>query len=150
VYDNVAIALEVLGSPRASSARASARRSSASASRAAAATRRRALRRRAAARRDRPSDRGRAGARARGRAHGNLDPQLAIDILGLFEDIHETGTTVLFATHDRTLLDVRPRRIVILDEGKATDVPESRDEDVDDDDDDLVDEDWSDLDTEAA
>ena len=54
---------------------------------------------------------------------GNLDPQLAIDILGLFEDIHETGTTVLFATHDRSLLDVRPRRVVILDEGKATDVP---------------------------
>ncbi len=54
---------------------------------------------------------------------GNLDPQLAIDILGLFEDIHETGTTVLFATHDRTLLDVRPRRVVILDEGKATDAP---------------------------
>jgi cell division transport system ATP-binding protein len=54
---------------------------------------------------------------------GNLDPQLAIDILGLLEDIHETGTTVLFATHDRTLLDVRPRRVVILDEGKATDVP---------------------------
>jgi cell division transport system ATP-binding protein len=54
---------------------------------------------------------------------GNLDPQLAIDVLGLFEDIHETGTTVLFATHDRTLLDVRARRIVVLDEGKATDVP---------------------------
>src|SRR5689334_21128821 len=53
---------------------------------------------------------------------GNLDPQLAIDILGLFEDIHETGTTVLFATHDRTLLDVRPRRVVVLDDGKATDV----------------------------
>jgi cell division transport system ATP-binding protein len=54
---------------------------------------------------------------------GNLDPQLAIDILGLFEDIHESGTTVLFATHDRTLLDVRPRRVVVLDDGKATDVP---------------------------
>src|SRR5262245_58416173 len=54
---------------------------------------------------------------------GNLDPQLAIDTLGLFEDIHEAGTTVLFASHDRTLLDVRPRRIVVLDEGKATDVP---------------------------
>jgi cell division transport system ATP-binding protein len=55
---------------------------------------------------------------------GNLDPQLAIDILGLFEEIHETGTTVLFATHDRTLLEVRPRRIVVLDEGKAIDVPQ--------------------------
>jgi cell division transport system ATP-binding protein len=54
---------------------------------------------------------------------GNLDPQLAIDVLGLFEEINENGTTVLFATHDRTLLEVRPRRVVILDEGKAIDVP---------------------------
>jgi cell division transport system ATP-binding protein len=59
---------------------------------------------------------------------GNLDPQLAIDILGLLEDINETGVTVLFATHDRTLLDVRPRRVVVLDEGKAIDVPEGLDE----------------------
>ena len=54
---------------------------------------------------------------------GNLDPQLALDILGLLEDINETGVTVLFATHDRSLLDVRPRRVVVLDEGRATDVP---------------------------
>jgi cell division transport system ATP-binding protein len=54
---------------------------------------------------------------------GNLDPQLANDILGLFEEINENGTTVLFATHDRTLLEVRPRRVVVLDEGKAIDVP---------------------------
>jgi cell division transport system ATP-binding protein len=54
---------------------------------------------------------------------GNLDPQLAIDVLGLFEEVHESGTTVLFATHDRTLLEVRARRVVILDEGKAIDVP---------------------------
>jgi cell division transport system ATP-binding protein len=53
---------------------------------------------------------------------GNLDPQLATDILGLFEEIHETGTTVLFATHDRTLLEQRSRRVVVLDEGKAMDV----------------------------
>ncbi|MEM9693435.1 MAG: cell division ATP-binding protein FtsE, partial [Myxococcota bacterium] len=58
---------------------------------------------------------------------GNLDPQLAIDILGLFEDIHETGTTVVFATHDRSLLDVRPRRVVVLDEGRATDATEGID-----------------------
>ncbi len=53
---------------------------------------------------------------------GNLDPLLAVDILGLFEDIHETGVTVLFATHDRSLLDVRPRRIVVLDEGRTSDI----------------------------
>jgi cell division transport system ATP-binding protein len=52
---------------------------------------------------------------------GNLDPLLAVDILGLFEEINEQGTTVLFATHDRSLLDVRARRVVVLDEGKATD-----------------------------
>jgi cell division transport system ATP-binding protein len=55
---------------------------------------------------------------------GNLDPQLAVDILGLLEDIHSTGVTVLFATHDRSLLDIRPRRVVVLDEGRAFDVPQ--------------------------
>src|SRR6185503_6255579 len=54
---------------------------------------------------------------------GNLDPQLAIDILGLFEEINETGTTVLFATHDRSLLEVRAHRIIVLDDGRAIDVP---------------------------
>jgi cell division transport system ATP-binding protein len=54
---------------------------------------------------------------------GNLDPQLAVDILGLFEDINDTGVTVLFATHDRSLLDTRPRRVIVLDEGQAVDVP---------------------------
>jgi cell division transport system ATP-binding protein len=52
---------------------------------------------------------------------GNLDPLLAIDLLGMFEEIHSAGTTVVFATHDRSLLDVRPRRVVVLDEGKASD-----------------------------
>jgi cell division transport system ATP-binding protein len=54
---------------------------------------------------------------------GNLDPQLAVDILGLFEDINQTGITVLFATHDRSLLDIRPHRVVVLDEGRAIDAP---------------------------
>jgi cell division transport system ATP-binding protein len=31
---------------------------------------------------------------------------------------------VLFATHDRSLLDIRPRRVVVLDEGRAFDVPQ--------------------------
>ena len=61
---------------------------------------------------------------------GNLDPQLAVDILGLLEDINATGVTVLFATHDRTLLDVRPRRVVVLDEGKALDARNGLDEEA--------------------
>lgn len=55
---------------------------------------------------------------------GNLDPQLAVDILGLFGEISATGVTVIFATHDRTLLGVQPRRVVVLDEGQVTDVPD--------------------------
>lgn len=62
---------------------------------------------------------------------GNLDPQLAVDILGLLEDIHATGVTVLFATHDRSLLDIRPRRVVVLDEGKALDIPRGLDDAAD-------------------
>lgn len=58
---------------------------------------------------------------------GNLDPQLAVDVLGLLEDINETGVTVLFATHDRSLLDVRPRRVVVLDEGQALDAQQGLD-----------------------
>lgn len=61
---------------------------------------------------------------------GNLDPQLAVDILGLFEDIHDTGVTVVFATHDRSLLDVRPRRVVVLDEGRATDIRDGLNDDA--------------------
>jgi cell division transport system ATP-binding protein len=52
---------------------------------------------------------------------GNLDPHLALDILTLFEEIHETGTTVLFATHDHTLLEQRPHRIVYIDDGRVRD-----------------------------
>jgi cell division transport system ATP-binding protein len=50
---------------------------------------------------------------------GNLDPQLAIDILTLFEEIHAAGTTVLFATHDHSLLQSAPHRLVVLDEGRV-------------------------------
>ncbi len=55
---------------------------------------------------------------------GNLDPQLAVDILGLFEDINETGVTVMFATHDRSLLDIRPRRVLVLSDGRTVDAPQ--------------------------
>lgn len=52
---------------------------------------------------------------------GNLDPQLAVDVLGLFEDLHRTGTTVLFATHDRSLLEISPHRTLVLDDGRIHD-----------------------------
>ncbi len=56
---------------------------------------------------------------------GNLDPQLTLDIVGLFEEIHAAGTTVLFSTHDRSLLDARPHRIVVLDDGRLLEVKQN-------------------------
>jgi len=50
---------------------------------------------------------------------GNLDPHLAIDILTLFEEINETGATVLFATHDHSLIAKRDHRIVSIEDGRA-------------------------------
>ncbi len=50
---------------------------------------------------------------------GNLDPHLAIDILTLFEEINATGTTVLFATHDHSLISKRDHRLVAIDEGRV-------------------------------
>ena len=50
---------------------------------------------------------------------GNLDPHLAIDILTLFEEINATGTTVLFATHDHSLISKRDHRLIAIDEGRV-------------------------------
>ncbi len=49
---------------------------------------------------------------------GNLDPHLAVDILTLFEEINAVGTTVLFATHDHSLLERGQHRIVALEDGR--------------------------------
>ncbi len=50
---------------------------------------------------------------------GNLDPHLAIDILTLFEEINASGSTVLFATHDHSLIAKRDHRIISLDDGRV-------------------------------
>ena len=43
---------------------------------------------------------------------GNLDPELALDIMDIIADAHARGTTVIVATHDPTLLDrYRHRRL---------------------------------------
>ncbi len=49
---------------------------------------------------------------------GNLDPELALTIMGLFADANTRGTTVLVATHDPSLLAAFPRRRVRLERGR--------------------------------
>jgi len=49
---------------------------------------------------------------------GNLDPDLAKEIMGLFKDINSHGTTVIIATHDRELIRRMGRRVIALDHGR--------------------------------
>lgn len=49
---------------------------------------------------------------------GNLDPDTSADIMLLLERINRTGTTVLMATHDNTIVDSMRRRVIELQLGK--------------------------------
>ena len=49
---------------------------------------------------------------------GNLDPELSEDILRVFLDIHLRGTTVIFATHDRELINRVGKRVLTLEKGQ--------------------------------
>ncbi|APA96605.1 MULTISPECIES: cell division ATP-binding protein FtsE [Nocardia] len=49
---------------------------------------------------------------------GNLDPETSQDIMTLLERINRTGTTVVMATHDNTIVDAMRRRVVELDRGR--------------------------------
>ena len=50
---------------------------------------------------------------------GNLDPDTSQDIMLLLERINRTGTTVMMATHDHSIVDSMRRRVVELDLGKV-------------------------------
>ena len=49
---------------------------------------------------------------------GNLDPYNTLDILKLFVKIHELGTTVILATHDKEVVKYLGRRVIVLEEGR--------------------------------
>ena len=53
---------------------------------------------------------------------GNLDPDLAEEIMNLLKSINAHGTTVLIATHDRELIHRFGRRVVHLEDGEITEV----------------------------
>jgi cell division transport system ATP-binding protein len=52
---------------------------------------------------------------------GNLDPQLAVEILELFAAFQQVGTTVLIASHDLALIKRMKKRVVVLDHGRLVD-----------------------------
>lgn len=49
---------------------------------------------------------------------GNLDPETSREIMRLLEQINESGTTVLVATHDQQVVDQMRRRVIELSRGQ--------------------------------
>jgi len=49
---------------------------------------------------------------------GNLDTELSIEIIRIFERINASGITTLIATHDLNLINLFPKRIIKLDKGQ--------------------------------
>jgi len=49
---------------------------------------------------------------------GNLDPERTLEVMELLAAANARGTTVLIATHDRTLLERYKRRVVVLERGR--------------------------------
>ena len=51
---------------------------------------------------------------------GNLDTELSIEIVKIFEKINANGITTIIATHDRNLINLFPKRVIKLDHGQIT------------------------------
>jgi cell division transport system ATP-binding protein len=52
---------------------------------------------------------------------GNLDPETSEGIIGLLYEISKTGTAVMIATHNYTLFDKFPARIIKCENGRLLD-----------------------------
>jgi cell division transport system ATP-binding protein len=50
---------------------------------------------------------------------GNLDPELAEDIMHTFSQFNELGTTVLIASHDHALIEQMNKRTIVLQKVEA-------------------------------
>ena len=48
---------------------------------------------------------------------GNLDPQNAMEIMKLLEEINRRGTTVIVVTHSRELVNTMKKRVITMDKG---------------------------------
>jgi cell division transport system ATP-binding protein len=57
---------------------------------------------------------------------GNLDPNLSMELFGLFREVSEQGATVLIASHDLDLIRRTRKRVLVLSNGRlADDIPAS-------------------------
>lgn len=49
---------------------------------------------------------------------GNLDPETSWDIMKIFERINKSGTTIVMATHDKTIVDTMRKRVIAIEQGR--------------------------------
>jgi cell division transport system ATP-binding protein len=49
---------------------------------------------------------------------GNLDPYNTLDILKIFQKIHEMGTTIILATHNKDVVEILGKRVITLEKGE--------------------------------
>ncbi len=48
---------------------------------------------------------------------GNLNPQVAMEIMEIFESINKMGTTIIMATHAKDIVDAMKKRVVEIQDG---------------------------------
>jgi len=48
---------------------------------------------------------------------GNLDPETSMEIMRLLCEINHRGTTVIVATHEKSIVDMLKKRVIALDKG---------------------------------
>ncbi|HPU21745.1 MAG TPA: cell division ATP-binding protein FtsE [Thermoclostridium caenicola] len=49
---------------------------------------------------------------------GNLDPKTSMEIMELLDEINQRGTTVIVATHEKSIVDAMKKRVITLDRGE--------------------------------
>ena len=52
---------------------------------------------------------------------GNLDAEMTSEVMQIFTDLHLRGTTILFATHDTSLVEQYPYRVIHIAGGRRQD-----------------------------
>jgi len=49
---------------------------------------------------------------------GNLDPDTSWEIMNIFEEINDKGTTIVMATHNREIVNTIKKRVIAIENGK--------------------------------
>jgi cell division transport system ATP-binding protein len=57
---------------------------------------------------------------------GNLDYKMTLEVMGIFTDLHEKGTTIVFATQYTGLIKRYPYRVIYILSGRKVEVKKDK------------------------